>query len=153
MLLRIEFVAKQPFWIKSGHFFQTMLLLNNFLLPDSRGVDTYQAETCVGTDERFSAMGRRSESRDRGSMIELQYEASDCVNIVLINDILFDERILRDHLYLRLYNQFEQGMDFPLKRVEWLGRGTFSLNISIPVKEFYEKYSQCQSSIVHYCKV
>ncbi|MCW3489785.1 hypothetical protein [Dethiobacter alkaliphilus] len=132
MFLGMELIAKRSFPIAADNFFRSMLILNNCLLAESKVMSIFPAQKIVNINESIAGPGKNVK------IMNIKYAASDSVHLLIINDVFFDQSELRNYLNLRLYNQDKQSMDFPLKRVEWLGRGCFSVNISIPVKEFYE---------------
>lgn len=148
MLLGIEFVVKKPISIASGRFFKSMLLHNKELLIISQGEDIYTADVTLNPQNTLAALGRKRRvdaAVEAGNglgptkPIKFPYDKSDGVSLLIINDIFFQEDELVKTLDLHLSPSDGNALTIPLKRVEWIGRGMFAIDIAAPVKDLFEK--------------
>jgi hypothetical protein len=148
MLLGVEFVVKNPISIASGSFFRSMLLHNKDLLIISQGEDIYNVDVALNPQDILAALGRKrrvnataEERNESGSLkpIKFPYSKSDGVRLLIISDLFLKEDELTKTLELRLSPSGGDAITVPLKRVEWIGRGMFAIDIAAPVKEMFEK--------------
>lgn len=119
MLLEVQFIIKSPDSLIGGRFFKSMLIHNKNLITISQGQ--------VGANS--------------GKTLHLNYVKDDRVSLLIINDIFLDQYELAKSLEIHLRVQNHHIIVNPLKRIEWVGRGMFLLDIGAPVKELYRKSS------------
>jgi hypothetical protein len=158
MLLGIEFVVKEPIPIAAGSFFKSMLLHNKNLLIISQGEDIYAADVTLNPQNTLAALGRRrrvdaavEEKVGFGAAkpIKFPYDKSDGVSLLIISDLFLQEDELVKTLELRLSPAGGDALTLPLKRVEWIGRGMFAIDIAAPIKELFEKSGPPYSAAIN----
>ena len=148
MLLGVEFIVKKHISIAAGSFFKSMLLHNKNLLIISQGEDIYAADVTLNPRDILAALGRKRrvdaavEARagfGSAKPMKFPYDKSDGVSLLIISDLFLQEDELAKTLELRLSPSGGDALTLPLKRVEWIGRGIFAIDIAAPVKELFEK--------------
>jgi hypothetical protein len=133
MLLRVEFITGKRVHIREGGFFTAMLLHRGSLLPGSRRQKVFTRQV-LDPGQLLSALGGEEREEKPGSPLTLDYSLDDGVSLLLYTDLFFTEADLAQSLEIRLLAGGREPFTVPARKVEWTGRGMFTIDIGYAVK-------------------
>lgn len=148
MLLEVEFVVRKSVSVAEGSFFRSMLIHNRNMLTISQGEDIYGRDVTINPQETLAALGRRrrvdahakaqEQTGTSAKPINLKYKESDGISLLIISDLFLDQDELTETLECRLSSSNGNTITVPLRRVEWIGRGMFVIDIGALIRELFE---------------
>ncbi len=140
----LEIKADRGIDVIPGGYFETAILANGTLLPETEGRDEFQLHTLLLPNKRVAGFGRKNTylltnlpaglaALEAAPSESFTLNGTDNIAVRIKTNILLDQGMLAHYLNLYITKDGRPYREFPLNspavEIEWLARGTFIVMI------------------------